>query len=87
MLLGPLSDVGVIDQTAEQRGHLWPNVQLFLARQDQMMVILGWMLLRCKEKITDLKQSQVPVVEVTPFATGIRTVEKRAVLVVIPMSC
>lgn len=30
MLLGSLGDVGVADQAAEQRGNLWPDVQLFL---------------------------------------------------------
>ena len=30
MLFGPLGDGGVVDQSAEERGHLGPDVQLLL---------------------------------------------------------
>lgn len=33
VLLGSLTDVGVVDQAAEQRGNLWPDVQLLLKKE------------------------------------------------------
>lgn len=35
MLFGPLSQVGVVDQAAEERGHLRPSVHLLLWVEDE----------------------------------------------------
>lgn len=35
VLFGPLSQVGVVDQAAEERGHLRPSVHLLLLVEDE----------------------------------------------------
>lgn len=91
MFFSPLGYVGVVDQSAEEGGNFRTDVQLLLEKENKGDVTSRWF--RChvnqefwKWKITNLEQSQVPVIVVSPFSSSISTVEKWAVFFMITMS-
>lgn len=90
VLFGSLCDVGVVDQPAEQRGNLGPDVQLLLVvggggdirRHVQLHHQEG---VEADEE-EDLKQGQVPVVEVAPLAASVCAPQEGTVFFMVAMS-
>lgn len=98
MLLHSLCDVGVGDQTAEQRGNLGPDVHLLLEKRRGFESANKFGSIACQlgnirkanvksKHPTNLKQSKVPVVKLILLASSVSATEERAVFGMIPMVC
>lgn len=94
MLLHSLCDIGVGDQTAEQRGNFGPDVHLLLEERQGLESANKFGSFACQlgnirkaNTPTNLKQSKVPVIKLILLASSVSAAEERAVFGMIPMVC